>query len=117
MSTDRVTNHVSLSELAEPKKNEKSYKVTLWWLVIATFIIVYLVLSQLFYTFTFSLFFTDNDFLSNWNTAASSGSGANKLSNKIYSDKGRLTIFLWSFGLALLASIISYFVLSRRKEH
>jgi energy-coupling factor transporter transmembrane protein EcfT len=110
------TINVTLAEISEAPKNEKTYLITLWWLIIGVFLIVYLVFSELCFIFRFSLFFTDNDFLSNWNTPAATGSGANILNNKIYSDKGRLTIFLWSFGLATLCSIISYFILTAQPK-
>lgn len=113
MSSDKVSQNVTLAELSNPPK-QYSYKINQWHVVSLSFIVVFVLLWLILYTFHPSVILSDNDYVSDWNVAASSGSGQAGRDNKILSDKGRLTIFLWSFILALVCAIVVYFILTKR---
>ena len=104
----------SLSSLMPSHKEKKFFQVQAIHLALFTFIIVFFVIWVLFYTFHFSLILSDDDFLTDFNTRGVEGDDNSSKDDKILSDKGRTSVFLWSFGIAAVVAIFVYVYTTQR---
>lgn len=82
-------------------------------IAVIVFVLVWFFVWLLLFTFHPTFILSDEDFLSDFNQKAVSGSNAEDNDNKLLSDKGRTAIFLWSLVIALIIAVVSYLLMRR----
>lgn len=103
----------SLSSMRPSSRAMRGEQDMTWGKTLFAFLFTFAVVWSLILTFHPTFLLSDNDFITDIGNAANDGDQTASTNNKVLSDRGRVTAFLWALVLAILVSIVMYFVSNR----
>lgn len=110
------TPKASLKSLG-PKKRISTLNFTLAHLSVFFFISLVFFIWAILYTFQPSGLLHSDDFIVEIGKPASVDSDADQKSHKVFSDKGRLAIFLYSLLIAFVSTVVFFFLMKYKKHY